>query len=204
MGEAASLRSERTGYTGSVTSLRGSGLFFPLLLLAPLASAQMVDCACDIANPESMKARQCSLCAEAEKHPADVAAFSVKDISTRKPNRYLMLPRVHTPKGHRLADLTPAQRAALWTAAIAKARELWGDTAWGLAINGDKVRTQCHTHIHISRLLPGVDWGDNWVEVSSPAEIPVPGEDGLWIHPSASGKLKVHRGEQITETVLLR
>ena len=56
----------------------------------------------------------------------------------------------------------------------------------------------------ISRLLPGVDWGDNFVEVSSPADIPVPGIDGLWIHPGTNGKLKVHRGEQITETVLLR
>lgn len=175
-----------------------------LLFLLPTASAQMVDCACDPANPESMKARQCSLCAEAEKHPPGTSVFFLKDVNPRKPNRYLALPRAHTPKGHRLADLTAEQRTALWTGAIAKARELWGETGWGIAINGDKVRTQCHTHIHISRLLPGVDWGTDFIEVSSPAEIPVPGEDGLWIHPTANGKLKVHRGEQITETVLLR
>ncbi|BDC49002.1 hypothetical protein F183_A13180 [Bryobacterales bacterium F-183] len=168
------------------------------------APAQMVDCACDLTNPEAMKARQCSLCLEAEKHPEGVSTFAVKDINPRKPNRHLVLPRVHTAKGHRLADLTPQQRTELWTAAIAKAKELWGETAWGVAVNGDKVRTQCHAHIHISRLLPGVDWGTDFVEVSSPAEIPVPGEDGLWIHPGANGKLKVHRGEQITETVLLR
>jgi diadenosine tetraphosphate (Ap4A) HIT family hydrolase len=184
-----------------VTLLRVLGLTF---LAALPVFCQMVDCACDPANPESMKARQCSLCAEADKHPEGTTAFFLKDINPRKPNRYLALPKVHTPKGHRLADLTADQRTALWTAAIAKAKELWGDKNWGLAINGDKVRTQCHTHIHISRLLPGVDWGDNFVEVSSPAEIPVPGEDGLWIHPSANGKLKVHRGEQVTETVLLR
>jgi CDP-diacylglycerol pyrophosphatase len=174
------------------------------LLLTTTAFAQMVECACDVTNPESLKARQCSLCIEAEKHPLDKGVIVVKDINPRKPNRFLILPRVHTPAGHRLADLTPAQRTELWTAAIAKAREFWGDKNWGLAINGDKVRTQCHTHIHISRLLPGVDFGTNFVEVNSPAEIPVPGEDGLWIHPSANGKLKVHRGEQITETVLLR
>lgn len=168
------------------------------------ARAQMVECACDLANPESMKARQCSLCVEAEKHPAGVSTFTVKDINPRKPNRHLVLPRAHTSKGHRLADLTQQQRDELWTAAIARAKELWGETGWGLAINGDKVRTQCHAHIHISRLLPGVDWGTEFVEVNGPTEIPVPGEDGLWIHPGANGKLKVHRGEQITETVLLR
>ena len=182
-------------------------MLFRLLLAAAFsltaALAQMVECACDIANPESMKARQCSLCAEAEKHQG-TGVIVVKDTNPRKPNRFLALPRVHTPKGHRLADLTPEQRTELWTAAIAKARDFWGDKGWGVAINGDKVRTQCHTHIHISRLLPGVDWGDNFIEVNSPAEIPVPGEDGLWIHPGANGKLKVHRGEQITETVLLR
>jgi CDP-diacylglycerol pyrophosphatase len=183
-------------------------MLFRLLLTATFllttSTAQMVSCACDPTNPESLKARQCSLCAEAEKHPQDKGVIVVKDINPRKPNRFLILPRVHTPGGHRLADLTPAQRTELWTAAIAKARDFWGDKNWGLAINGDKVRTQCHTHIHISRLLPGVDWGDDFIEVSSPADIPVPGEDGLWIHPGANGKLKVHRGEQITETVLLR
>jgi hypothetical protein len=40
--------------------------------------------------------------------------------------------------------------------------------------------------------------------VSGPAEIPVPEDGGgIWVHPDA-GKLHVHLGEQITETVLLR
>ena len=34
-------------------------------------------------------------------------------------------------------------------------------------------------------------------------QIPTPGKDGYWIHP-VNGKLHVHTGEQICETVLLR
>ena len=174
-----------------------------LLTAALIAHAQMVECACDPANAESMKARQCSLCVEAEKQAPGTPVFFLKDANPRKTNRYLALPGVHTSRYHRLADLPAADRTALWTGAIAKARELWGDD-WGLAVNGDKVRTQCHTHIHIGRLLPGVEWGDDIAVVGSAAEIPVPREDGFWIHPLKDGKLHVHRGEQITETVLLR
>jgi hypothetical protein len=170
------------------------------LLFATWSWAQMVDCACDVRNPESLKARQCSLCAEAEKQTADV--FFVKDINPRKPNRYLALPRFHGPAGHRLADLPADHRTKLWTAAIQKARELWGNQ-WALAINGDLVRTQCHTHIHIGKLLPGVETGQ-FTEIDSPDQIPVPDQDGLWIYQGPNGKLRVHRGEQITETVLLR
>jgi hypothetical protein len=98
--------------------------------------------------------------------------------------------------------MTAAERTRLWTAAVQKARELWGED-WGIAINGDTARTQCHTHIHIGRLLKGVET-DHFVVVDGPAQIPVPEEGyGLWIHP-AGGKLHVHLGERNTETVLLR
>ena len=89
----------------------------------------------------------------------------------------------------------------LWTAAIDKAKEKWGDR-WGIAYNGDNVRTQCHVHIHIGRLIEGVEAGE-FLVVDGPAQIPVPGKDGYWIHP-VNGKLHVHTGEQICETVLLR
>ena len=101
-----------------------------------------------------------------------------------------------------MAELTADERTAVWTAAIDKARELWGD-GWAIAYNGDLVRTQCHTHIHIGQLLPGVEAGE-FVEVARPADIPKPIVEGFWIHPSAEGKFHVHKGEQITETVLLR
>ena len=99
-------------------------------------------------------------------------------------------------------DMTPAQRISLWTAAIEKARSLWGDE-WGLAMNGEQNRTQCHAHIHIGKLLQGIETS-NFIVVKGPAEIPdLKDGSGLWVHPAGS-KLHVHLGEQITETVLLR
>ena len=150
-----------------------------------------------------MRARECGLCVEAEKQPPGGDVFFLKDINPRKPNRWIALPKNHAAGWHRMADLSEDARTKLWSAAIAKARELHGD-AWGLAINADRVRTQCHTHIHIGKLLPGVETGDSLMVVGSAAEIPVPAEDGFWVHPAPNGKLHVHRGEKVTETVLLR
>ena len=62
-------------------------------------------------------------------------------------------------------------RIAYFTAAIAKAHELWGND-WGIALNADSSRTQCHTHIHIGKLLPDVE-NDNFIVVDGPADIPV-------------------------------
>ena len=105
--------------------------------------------------------------------------------------------------GSRLDTMSEADRTALWTAAIAKAKEMWGDK-WGLAYNGNASRTQCHAHIHIGKLLDGIET-DNFVVVAGPAQIPVPRDGmGLWVHPVEGGKLHVHLGEQICETVLLR
>ena len=173
------------------------------LLLCPLVIADVSNCACDASDPARWASRECGLCREADKQPAQPDIFFLKDNNPRKPNRWLALTRWHSEGPHPLAAMTPARRTALWTAAIAKARELWGDQ-WGVALNGDAMRTQCHTHVHIGKLLPGVEM-DNFVVVSGPAEIPVPRDGtGLWIHPAANGKLHVHLGEQITETVLLR
>jgi CDP-diacylglycerol pyrophosphatase len=159
-------------------------------------------CTCDPARPETMNARQCSLCREAEKQPPDVDFFYLKDNNPRKPNRWLVLPRAHREGNHPLADMTPEERTTLWTAAIRKGRELFGDD-WAVAYNGDLVRTQCHTHIHIGKLVPGVETRD-FIAVNGPADIPPPRDgEGLWIHPDGN-RLHVHRGEQTCETVLLR
>lgn len=173
-------------------------------LFVVMAAATWADtpCACDPAKPETLRARECSLCVEAEKQPADVTVFFVKDINPRKANRMLAVPRFHGPGGHLMSGYTAEQRLAIWSGAIEKAKELWGN-AWGIAYNGDRVRTQCHTHVHIGRMLPGVET-DNFIVVSSAAEIPMPKIDGFWIHPVDGGKLHVHTGEQINETVLLR
>ncbi len=162
-----------------------------------------LNCQCDISQPETLKARECSLCAEVEKHPTDAPVLLVKDINPRKPNRWLALPRVHSAGPHRLEDLNAQQRTALWTAAIEKAKTNWGER-WAIAMNGQRVRTQCHMHIHIGRLLDGVET-QNFIAASSPDQIPLPGQNGFWIHPVAnSNTFHVHLGEQVTETVLLR
>jgi len=173
------------------------------ILFSSLSSADVSQCGCDASDPLKLQARECGLCREAEKQPLQPEIFYLKDNNPRKPNRWLVLTRYHSEGPNPLVSLTPAQRTALWTAAIAKATELWGDK-WGLAMNGDAMRTQCHTHVHIGKLLDGVEI-DNFVVVAGPAQIPVPREGaGVWVHPAAGGKLHVHLGEQITETVLLR
>jgi hypothetical protein len=130
------------------------------------------DCACNLQDEEAMKARQCSLCLEAETHPADVKIFFLKDTNP------------------------------LWAAAIEKAKSVWGGD-WGVAYNGLEVRTQCHAHIHIGKLLDGVETDKDFVVVNSPSEIPnIPGE-GMWIHP-VENKLHVHLHVLRAELVLLR
>jgi hypothetical protein len=163
-------------------------------------SAQ-TECFCDPAQSETMKLRQCSLCNEAEKQPATEAVFFLKDINPRKPNRWLALPRNHQGGLHHMHEMPPAARAALWAAAIEKSKSLWGDD-WGVAYNGEKVRTQCHTHIHIGKMMNNVE-NDRFIVVSKPSEIPSPEGEGIWIHGDGK-KMHVHLGEQTTETVLMR
>lgn len=160
-------------------------------------------CACDPVRPDTMKERGCSLSREAYKQPESAEIFFLKDANPRKANRTLALPRRAVPgQMQELHHLSPAERNKLWREAIAKAKELWGDD-WGVAYNGVKVRTQCHLHVHIGKLLKGVDSGKT-LYVRRVEDIPVPKDgSGLWIHP-AGNRLKVHLNEQICETVLLR
>lgn len=171
------------------------------LFMAAPAIAAPTECVCDVASPVSMAARQCGLCKEAEAQPASAKIFFLRDTSPRKPNRVLALPRTHSAGHHELHDLSAADRTALWTAAIDKSKDLWGPE-WGVAVNGLQVRTQCHMHIHIGKLLKGVEEG-KFVVVSKPSQIPSRPGEGLWIHPSGK-RMHVHVGEQTTETVLLR
>jgi len=99
-----------------------------------------------------------------------------------------------------LADLTPEIRVAVWREAMARGQLLWGEH-WGLAMNGVGARTQCHLHVHIGKLIDGVEWGDFTV-VDDVSQIPDPGDMGVWVHP-VGGKLHVHR-EMSAETVLMR
>jgi len=176
--------------------------FVAAIVLRAWAQADVRGCACDPSRPDTMQARECSLCREAERHAHGDDIFYLKDINPRKPNRWLALPRAHATAGHDLRSYPPALRARLWQAAITKGKELWGDE-WGLAYNGEINRTQCHAHVHIGKLLRGLAPG-KWVDVSSVEDIPVPADGtGVWVHPVGK-KLRVHFGEGITETALLR
>ncbi len=152
---------------------------------------------------QPMTARQCALTSEAEKQPTGVHYFYLKDVNPRKANRLLVLPRKYTGGMMELKHMTAPERTEFWTATINKAKELWGPN-WGVAVNGAKVRTQCHLHIHIGKMITGLEKTGKFIVVNGPAQIPVPMDGtGLWIHPQGS-KLVVHTGEQACETVLLR
>jgi CDP-diacylglycerol pyrophosphatase len=158
------------------------------------------ECPCDHATPATLENRECSLCREAEKQTTGI--FFLKDANPRKPNRTLVLPLKHGKGQQDLADLSPAERAALWKAAIAKAQELWPD-AWGLAFNAETVRTQCHLHIHIGKLNEGADESGGRL-ISSVDDFPLaePAR-GIWLHP-APGGFHVHTDREIAEPMLMR
>lgn len=168
------------------------------IALAPVC-ADIVNCACDPARPETLEARQCSLCREAEKQPQDTKVFFLKDANPSKANRWLALPRSHERS---IELLSAEQRAYLWGAAIAKAKSLFDDQ-WAIAYNAPSVQTQCHVHVHIGKLIPGVETSQ-FITVTKIEDIPVPAKgEGFWIHPQGN-LFHVHTGEQITETVLER
>ena len=180
--------------------LRTPAIFTVLLL--PLSRADVRTCACDIAHPETMAARECSLCREVEAMPPEPQTVFVRDTNPNKPNRWLALPRFHGKSPQQLLDMTPEQRCAYWSAAIVKGREVWGDR-WGLAINSLEKRTQCHAHIHIGKLREDAE-NDRFVVVDGPVDIPVPRDgDGLWVHP-AGNRLHVHTEEPAGELKLQR
>lgn len=170
-----------------------------MCLAAPLWA--QIDCDCEQSKPELWQSRQCSLCREAELQPKDVKFFFLKDINPTKPNRVLLLPRMHGSKIHPLDALPADLQADMFEAAAKKGAELWGDE-WAFAYNGDLVRTQCHTHIHIGKLLEGQE-NEDFVLVDSPRDIRMKAGEGLWVHPVGK-KFHAHLGGQRTEPVLMR
>ena len=173
-----------------------------VVLAACAVRADVRDCVCDLAASDVAQTRGCSLCAEAEKHPAAERVIVLKDNDPTKPNRWLVIPAAHVDGADPLERLSESDRLALWDAAIAKGKELWG-SAWGVAMNGDIARRQCHAHVHVGKLLDGKET-DNGYFVEGAAQLPVIADGtGLWFH-AVGGRLHVHIGEQVTETVLMR
>lgn len=173
------------------------------LAFAPAAlQADVSQCACDWTNPESLKARNCSLSLEAMKQPEHVEFFLLKDINPRKPGRWLALPRKPGPGSHDLHRLPREERTRLWKFAMAEAEKLFPGGQWGLAYNGSKVRTQCHLHIHIGKWVPAAATS-NFRLVKRVEDLPAPEEGGVLLHPVAGGFM-VLTGEQTMETALVR
>jgi CDP-diacylglycerol pyrophosphatase len=128
--------------------------------------------------------------------------FTLKDANPNKPNRLLALPRAHGSNAQDLVHMTPEQRTAYWTFAIAKGREVWGES-WGLAVNSVERRTQCHVHIHIGKMRETVE-NDFVTVVDGPAALPLPrAGEGLLVHP-VGGKLHAHHGDDAPELMLER
>ena len=86
--------------------------------------------------------------------------------------------------------------------AIAEAKKHFDDDEWGVAYNGDKVRTQCHLHLHVGRFIPAAE-SSKFKLVRRIEDIPVPAEGGVLIHP-VKGGYHVLTGEEIMETALVR
>lgn len=152
---------------------------------------------------------------EAAKRPVTENIFVLKDSSPAKPNRWLALPRAAFDGATPLTRMTAGDWLELWTKAMAQGKEMWGD-GWGIALNSDISRTQCHMHAHIGKLLKGQEPEDQntlpletpkraaGVYINGPAELPTLADGaGMWFHP-AGNRLHVHTGELITETVLLK
>lgn len=168
----------------------------------PNIRADVRNCVCDLASPTIAENRACSLCIEAEKHPASEHIILLRDNDPAKPDRWLVIPRKPFDGDSPLARMTGAERLEFWNAAIEKATAVWGDD-WAIAMNGDIARRQCHLHVHIGKLLEGKE-NDNGIYVEGAAGLPVLSDGtGLWFHP-VNGKLHVHTGEQAAELVLMK
>lgn len=139
-------------------------------------------CACDHRNPESLSARNCSLCRVAEKRSERV--FLLADIDPKKPNRWLVLPKEHAGTGVQgLSDLRVELRHEMALFAVAEGDRLYPG-GWGLAVNPLQERTQCHLHVHLGPLRKGIPCSNEGTTTADPAAIfDFPGAEGdVWIH----------------------
>jgi hypothetical protein len=176
-----------------------------LLLVSSLAlrlGADVRQCACRLNDAAAMARRECGLCRVAEQYTGPEEFFVIKDSSPVKPHRWLVLPKSHGAGSHPLHLLPQATRVRLWRFAIAEARQRFGETGWGVAYNGDRVRTQCHLHLHLGRFIAAAENSRGRL-CRRIAEFPAPDEGGIMVHP-VKGGYHVHTGDQVMETMLVR
>ena len=168
--------------------------------LIPSVPMPVVDCPCDHSRHESLRARVCGLCETAEREQSRVVLL--KDISPDKPSRHLALPKAHGAGFQSTAHIPDRMRAEVWREAARRAEELYPGN-WGVAQNGQFFRTQCHAHLHIGPLSPGVEdcGGQPYLRFE---DFPNVGpERGIWMHPK-EGAYCVHLDRDLAEAVLLR
>jgi hypothetical protein len=174
-----------------------------MLLAASLllfASPPVVSCPCDHARPETLAARVCSLCKEADARSTEF--FFLKDINPHKPHRYLALPKAHDSELQAVGTMDADERERYWRVAIAKAEELYPG-GWGLASNGHLFRTQCHAHLHMGPLSPDADDAGGTL-YGAPKDFPRTEPDqGVWVHPK-DGRYCLHLDRALAEVVLER
>ena len=179
-----------------------AGLLLVLGFVPIPVSADVRGCDCNLSDPGSMQKRECGLCREAEGQPAGVEFFAVRDINPRKPNRWVIMPKAHMPGSHPLHMMPKPDRDRLWNFAIAEAKKHFAEGEWGIAYNGDKVRTQCHLHVHAGKFIPAAE-NSKFKFVRRVEQFPAPSEGGILIHPVKNG-FHVLTGEDIMETALVR
>ena len=162
-------------------------------------AADMNACSCDFSTPGGTAKKECALSLIAHNEPGFEVAFLLKDNSAEKPHQWLAMPKGEYGGGSPLSLMKDNERLALWSVAVQKAKDLFGDD-WALAMNGYD-RSQCHLHIHIGKMKPGSEKGGGLV-IDTLSQIPAPSNgNGVWLHPEG-GKLHVHTDEVATEYVL--
>lgn len=188
-----------------------------VVLSSPAARSDIRGCECSLESSLTSNVRGCSLCLEAARQSEAEGFFLLKDANQTKPNRWLALPRKAYDGVNPLSRMSAEDRLALWNLAIRQGEKLWGGN-WGVAMNGDISRTQCHMHVHIGKLLENQEPGEfrpspqapedpkraEGHYADGPADLPALSDGtGLWFHPVGK-RLHVHAGEQTTESVLMR
>jgi hypothetical protein len=165
--------------------------------LAP--AADLSSCSCDFSTSGGAAKKECALSFLANNEPTWEAAFLLKDSSAEKPHQWLALPRGEFGGASPLSKMTDSERLALWSVAVQKAKELFGNN-WALAMNG-RERSQCHLHIHIGQFKPAEEKGGG-IYIDNLSQIPAPSDgNGVWLHPEGA-KLHVHTDQIATEYVL--
>jgi len=177
------------GRVFNIARLLGSVLVLEACAVSPHRSAVSVrpPCHCDHEVLASLTTRECSLCQVASQHTE--AIFVLKDNDPRKPNRWLVLPSRHeTPGIQLLRSLERAERNEFLLAAVREAEKRFPD-GWGIAINEDSERTQCHLHVHLGPARRGIACpraGASRTDASTLLDgIDLDGE--IWIHSDGGG-----------------